>query len=102
MITLVFNEKYAHIHKTIAINQTIIRGLILYRIHIICSQTSTNATKKHSTKIRDENVQTKSRNLLFQWYVMVNRIISDNTTAIDSIIGRDRCKLNIFKILYMK
>ena len=74
----------------------------MYRIRIICSQASASATKKHRTKIRDEKVQTISRNLLFQWYVMVNRIISDNITAIDSIIGRDKCKLNIFKILYMK
>ena len=83
-------------------NHTIIRGLILYRIQIICSQTKTIATKKHSTKTRDERVQSISINLLFPWYIIVRSIVRDSTIEIISINRFDRCKLNIFKILYMK
>ena len=83
-------------------NHTIIRGLILYRIHIICSQTRTIAMKKHNTKIRDEIVHIISINLLFPWYIIVNSIVSDSTIEMISINRFAKCKLNIFKILYMK
>ena len=58
--------------------------------------------KKHSTNIRDENVQIISRNLLFPWYMIVKRIVSESTMAMASIIRLDKCKLNIFKILNIK
>ena len=96
------SEKYVHIHKIIITNHIIIRGFILYRIQIICSQTSIAAMKKHNTKIRDEMVHTMSRNLLFPWYMIVKRIVSESTMAMANIIRLEKCKLNIFKILNIK
>ena len=83
-------------------NHTIIRGLILYRIQIICSQARTIAIKKHNTKIQDEKVHIISINLLLPWYIIVRSIVSDNIIEIMSINRFARCKLNIFKILKIK
>lgn len=64
-IIFVCNEKNTHNPNIISKNQTIIRGLTLYHIEIICSIHNKIVNKTHKTKSRDQIVHTISINLLF-------------------------------------
>ena len=76
-----------------------IRGLILYRILMICSQNSTIANRNHNTKSHDEMVHNMSKNLLLQWYMMLEIIMSAMIIAISVNTHFGVVKSNIFESL---
>lgn len=79
---LVFSAKKIPNQSTRITIHDKIRGLILYRIQMICSQNSTIANRNHNTKSHDEMVHNMSKNLLLQWYMMLEIIMSAMIIAI--------------------
>jgi transcription antitermination factor NusG len=99
VVILVFRAKNIPNQRIIIIIHEKIRGLILYRIQMICVINSSMANRNHSTNIHEEIIHNMSRNLLFQWYIIVEMIINEIAIAIIIKIRFGVFKLNIFEIL---